>query len=256
MGLKMVVTEEKRASRRHANSNFRAFERLPLPQNPRLLHAFRLGERAALEEVYRQYSPAVLKFLRGGFGFRSGGSTMHFKGIHNDSDLNSSVQEVFRRAFEEKARHSYNGTNSFTNWVLAIARNMVLNGFRRREVNLSEYIKESDHRNQLTFMDDEMTEEHSGILYGEPAPCQSMEFESSELRELMLSFMDDLEPEERLILKSRFVDGLGQKEAAKELGLTRMKIRVFESKLRRRLHFFLKPSGYLDHLPKAQRNRW
>ena len=56
------------------------------------------------------------------------------------------MQEVFRRSFETRARNSYNGVNSFTNWVLAIARNMVINQFRNREIAFSDYISASDER--------------------------------------------------------------------------------------------------------------
>jgi len=59
-------------------------------------------------------------------------------------------QEVVsaRRAFEEKARASYNGVNSFTNWVLAIARNMVMRYGMSNE--LGHVVYERDNRTFLS----------------------------------------------------------------------------------------------------------
>ena len=74
-----------------------------LAKNPTLLAAFKRGERDAMDEVYRHYVPGVPAFLRKGFTFRSGKGHFYFKGIQDPQELKSAVQEVFRRAFEEKA---------------------------------------------------------------------------------------------------------------------------------------------------------
>src|SRR5688500_2360558 len=129
-----------------------------LAKNKELLERFKRGDRDALEKVYQHYVPGVTSYLRKDFTFRNGIDHQYFKGILDLSDLKASVQEVFRRAFEEMARTSYNGINSFTNWVLAIGRNMVINRFRNREIALSDYISPSDERSHLTFMDDEVSE--------------------------------------------------------------------------------------------------
>src|SRR5687768_12125655 len=153
------------------------------------LDPFKPGKRDALAEVYRHYAPGVTSFLRKGFTFRSGKGHFYFKGIMDLSELKASVQEVFRRAFEEKARSSYNGINSFTNWVLAIGRNMVINRFRNREIAFSDYISPSDDRSHLTFMDDEVSEEFTGVLYGRPSRMQDMTVETTELKGLIDKFM-------------------------------------------------------------------
>ena len=153
-----------------------------LAKDKKLLAAFKKGEQGALDVVYRHYAPGVTSFLRKRFTFRSGAGHFYFKGIQDPSDLKAAVQEVFRRAFEAKARASYNGINSFTNWVLAIGRNMVINRFRNREISFSNYISPADDRSHLTFMDDEVTEEYSGILYGQPLSAQDRLFENVELK--------------------------------------------------------------------------
>ncbi|MEO1482945.1 MAG: sigma-70 family RNA polymerase sigma factor [Myxococcota bacterium] len=217
-----------------------------LAKNPQLLAAFKRGDRDAMDEVYRHYVPGVTAFLRKGFTFRSGRGHFYFKGIQDPNELKSAVQEVFRRAFEEKARTSYNGVNSFTNWVLAIARNMVINKFRNREIAFSDYISAGDGRSHLKVMDDEVTEEFTGLLYGQPTQSQDQLMEHSELKGLMASFMSELTEHDRQLLILRFAEGKGQEETANLLSSTRMKVRTAEAKLRSRLRAYLRNSGYID----------
>jgi len=220
-----------------------------LAKNEKLLVAFKRGDRDALEEVYRHYFPGVTAFLRKGFTFRSAKGNFFFKGIHDPGELKSGVQEVFRRAFEERARRSYNGVNSFTNWVLAIGRNMVINGFRNREIAFSDYIAATDERSHLTVMDDEVTEEFSGVLYGQQQKAQDSQMEHDEIHTLMTRFMKELTESDQKLLLLRFVEGLGQEEVAERLASTRMKIRTAEARLRSRLRAFMRNSGYIDNLP-------
>ncbi|KAK1548499.1 hypothetical protein Q3G72_008018 [Acer saccharum] len=220
-----------------------------LAKNKKLLDAFKKGDRDAMDVVYRHYHRGVTSFLRKGFTFRSGTGHFFFKGIQDPNELNNAVQEVFRRSFEDRARASYNGVNSFTNWVLAIGRNMVINQFRNREIAFSDYISPGDERGHLTIMDDEVTEEFSGILYGRPSRPQDTQFENNELKGLMDEFTGDLSEQDQRILALRFAEGLGQEETAKALGSTRMKVRTAESRLRNRLRAKLRTTGYIDNLP-------
>lgn len=226
-----------------------------LAKNAELLARFRRGDRDALEDIYRHYFPGVTGFLRKGFTFRSGTGHFFFKGIHDPSELKSAVQEVFRRAFEEKARIAYNGVNSFTNWVLAIGRNLVINGFRNREIAFSDYISPSDERSHLTIMDDAVTEEFSGVLYAEQERPQDLKMEHDQLTTLMARFMKELSDHDRQLLILRFVEGRGQEEAAEALGSTRMKVRTAEAKVRSRLRAFLRHSGYIDGLPLGLKDK-
>jgi RNA polymerase sigma factor (sigma-70 family) len=226
-----------------------------LAKNAVLLEAFKKGEKDAFEKVYRHYAPGVTKFLQRGFTFRSNKGSFYFKGLQDTSELRSCVQEVFRRAFEDKARTSYNGINSFTNWVLAIGRNIVLNKFRNREIAISQYITESDDSNHLTFMDNEVSQEYTGILYGQSARAQDRQVESKQLRGLMGQFMEGLDEHEKAVLLCRFSEGRGQQETAEHLKSTRMKIRTIENKLRNNLRSFLKSTGYIDNFPLGTKKR-
>ena len=224
-----------------------------LAKNKNLLESFKKGDRDAMDTVYRHYHRGVTAFLRKGFTFRSGTGHFFFKGIQDPNELKNAVQEVFRRAFEDRARQSYNGVNSFTNWILAIGRNMVINQFRNREIAFSDYIAPTDERGHLTVMDDEITEEFSGILYGRPSRPQDSLFEHGELKGLIDSFTEELSEHDRKLLVLRFAEGLGQEETAKLLGSTRMKVRTAESRLRSRLRAYLRNSGYIDNLPLGRK---
>jgi RNA polymerase sigma factor (sigma-70 family) len=224
-----------------------------LAKDKKLLDSFKKGDRDAMDQVYRHYHRGVTAFLRKGFTFRSGTGHFFFKGIQDNSDLRSAVQEVFRRAFEDRARQSYNGVNSFTNWILAIGRNMVINQFRNREIAFSDYISPTDERGHLTVMDDEITEEFSGILYGRPSKPQDSVFEHGELKGLIDAFTKELSEHDRKLLILRFAEGLGQEETAKLLGSTRMKVRTAESRLRSRLRAYMRHSGYIDNLPLGRK---
>jgi RNA polymerase sigma factor (sigma-70 family) len=130
---------------------------------------------------------------------------------------------------------------------------MVINRFRNREVAISNYISPSDDRSHHAFMDDEMTEEYSGVLYGKPSTAQDRLFENAELKGLIDDFMEQLSEHDRKLLLYRFAEGKGQEETATLLSSTRMKIRTAEAKLRNRLRAFLRSSGYIDNLPRAQK---
>ena len=75
-----------------------------LAKDKRLLEPFKRGDREAMDTVYRHYRRGVTAFLRKGFTFRSGSGNFYFKGIQDPSELDSAVQEVFRRAFEDRPR--------------------------------------------------------------------------------------------------------------------------------------------------------
>jgi RNA polymerase sigma factor (sigma-70 family) len=130
---------------------------------------------------------------------------------------------------------------------------MVINQFRNREIAFSHYVSASDDRSHLTVMDDEVTEEFTGVLYGRPSKPQDSEVEHWELKELIDSFMEELSDHDRQLLILRFAEGRGQEETAKLIGSTRMKVRTAETRLRSRLRAYLRHSGYIDDLPLAKK---
>lgn len=193
--------------------------------------AFRAGERGALEWVYAQHVEALIAFLRGGFAFDARGRSLRFTGFVSTFELHDAVQESFRRAFEPKARQSYDGLRPFAPWLLMIARNVVLKEYRRKD---------------RLFVDAELADaklETQGQPTGE-----GMEhaLERKRVRALVAEFVASLEPADQALLRARFVDGEAQRVVAERLGIGRQRLRTRESKLRERLVQFLVQRGHDD----------
>ena len=72
---------------------------------PGLLERFRRGSRDAMEAVYWAYAPRVELWVRRGFRIKYG---VRVPGVRSD-DLEDLVQEIFAKAFSDKARLSFDG---------------------------------------------------------------------------------------------------------------------------------------------------
>src|SRR5262249_52913097 len=96
-----------------------------------LLDAFRGGDRDALERVYRYYVPIVGRLLRRGFSVRGGKGVATFS-MTQAFEIESAVQEVFLRAFEGRARLSYDGLRRYRDFLFGIAKHVALDELRRR----------------------------------------------------------------------------------------------------------------------------
>jgi len=218
-----------------------------LVERRELLARFKDGERRALEEVYRHYVADVANFLRRGFSFTSRDRTFRFGGYVQPFDLDNAVQETFSRAFKESARLGYDGLHSYKNYLLAIARNLVVDEFRNREVAMSPFIEAQGQRPDPVQHDGE-----------EAAPMQSMpsadsaqvsaehEFLRQELAQLYSGFVERLGERDRIFFRARFEEQRTQVEAGEACGLSHMQSRTLEKKLRERFLKYMQTNGYLD----------
>jgi DNA-directed RNA polymerase specialized sigma24 family protein len=89
-------------------------------ENPDLLPAFRAGRRDVLERLYWATVERVEHIVRHGFWAASSGKRV--PGV-TASEVGDVVQEVFVRAFGERARNSYDGLREYTPYLSKIARN-------------------------------------------------------------------------------------------------------------------------------------
>jgi RNA polymerase sigma factor (sigma-70 family) len=212
-----------------------------------LLDRFRKGERRALEEVYRHYVADVANFLSRGFTFSSRDRHFRFVGYTQPFDLDNALQETFARAFKESARMGYDGLNSFRNYLFAIARNLVIDEFRNREVAMSPFIEADRGADRPQVYDGE-----------EAAPAQSISSEGShgtsaeqdllreELGKLYASFIERLDERDRSFFRARFEEQKTQVEAGEVCGLSHMQARTLEKKLRARFLEHMQTNGYLE----------
>ncbi len=211
-----------------------------------LLERFRQGDRKALEEVYRHYVADVANFLQRGFTFNSRDRHFRFMGYTQPFDLDNALQETFTRAFKQSARLGYDGLNSFRNYLFAIARNLVIDEVRNREVAMSPFI-EAERGDAAPVHDGE-----------EAAPAQSLSSEGShgtsaeqdflkqELSKLYGSFVERLDERERMFFRARFEEQKTQVEAGQVCGLSHMQARTLEKKLRERFLKHMHTNGYLE----------
>jgi RNA polymerase sigma factor (sigma-70 family) len=196
-----------------------------------LLRGFRAGERAALAEVYRGHAEQVALYLRRGFSFRAGADVHRFVGYGGASDLHDVLQETFRRAFEPAARARYDGLRPYAPYLKAIARNLVLQGFRRQRTRFP----------RLGELDDVDAEE---LEVDGPVPHDpERELQDRQVQRLVQAFLALLAPDERELLRLRFSEGLSQRDVAARLGLGRQLVRTREARLRERLLEYLVARG-------------
>lgn len=152
-------------------------------------------------------------------------------------DIENTVLEIFARAFEARVRAAYDGVRPYDRFLFGIARNVVLEQSRNREVAVG--LSPMDNgRVDVTDLED-------------PSPLECAE--AHELSELLAEFCTGLSADERALYQARYGDGLPQETAAKHLHLTRIQVRRREMALKKKLLAFLKERGYLTGLSPG---RW
>jgi RNA polymerase sigma factor (sigma-70 family) len=201
----------------------------------KLLDGFRRGEKWAIERVYHAYVGQVARVLQKGFSFVSGGVPQRFTGYASAWELETAVQDTFIQAFSPAARCAYDGLNPFGPYLLTIARNRAISQLR------------SETREQR----------RRGALAAEPPPEAPLSPEKAMLRRevqsLVAEFRETLPAELRRFLEVRYGEERNLLEAARELGLSRMRARLRDRKLRQLFVDFLARRGYLPHggLPRG-----
>lgn len=207
-------------------------------ENRELLDRFRRGDKQALLETYRFYVRDVSRFLTRGFSFDSDGKGCSFRGFRGGYEIEAAIQEVFRRAFEERARLAYNGIDPYRPYLLRIARNAVINDLKSRHPILFRF---RVGRPVIIETTPEMDIDEN--VSAERTPEELLE--TREVSELVAAFKAKLDARSLDVFRARFEEGLSAEEAAKQLGLTRSKVRTSESKMRAAFLEHMQRSGYL-----------
>lgn len=186
-----------------------------------MLEGYRRGDRAALARVFQHYAPGVSRWVTAGFTFRTKDGDRRFDGFRAAVDQHDVVHEVFRAAFEPRAREAYSGLTPFEGYLFIITRNVVL-----RRLKLAERDRPIDAE-QLEAM---------------PAPDPSPEERVAREQEVLVvrAFLSTLSEEERTFVDLRFNEQRPQVEVGAQLGWSRKKVRIQEAAVRERLIRFLK----------------
>ncbi|ATB35342.1 DNA-directed RNA polymerase sigma-70 factor [Cystobacter fuscus] len=189
----------------------------------RTLQAFRDGDPETMGRVYRAHAEALARVLRG--------MVWRTRGQGGAWEVENTVLETFARAFEPRTRGAYDGVRPYGHFLVGIARNVLLEQSRRREVAVG-----LEPFEQVG----EVPEEDEGTARA---------WEDREVEELLARFKTELSAEERQLFELRFgEEGVAQEGAAERLGLTRIQVRRRELGLKTRLLEFLQARGYLEGL--------
>ena len=220
-----------------------------LTDDRELLEAFRRGDKDALVTVYRAYAPVVGRVLAAGFTFESQGRSCHFRGLRSAFDREDRLQDVFTRAFAERARLAYDGLTPYQAYLLKIARNLVIDEFRAKKRALVEYFDEAPE--QAEASSDGVGEPLHGLAGVSGSP--EADARTAETLALLERFRGSLGERERAILTLRFRDGLDHAQIEARTGLSPSRIKTSESRIRRRFFRFMKQHGYFDGYEQDER---
>lgn len=226
-----------------------------LVENRALQVAFRRGDNAALLSVYRHYAPIIAKPLARGFSFQSQGRTCRFHGTRSTFDLEDRVQEVFARALSERARLAYDGLSSYEAYLRTIAKNLIIDDFRKKERALVEY--SIDAQDQVPdSRESAASEPLLGQLSATGNPSEDVG--RAELVQLVAQFEADLGGREQEIYRLRFVQELEHKDIALHTGLSASKIKTSEQRIRTRFFRFMQDRGYFTGYVQQEKGwlRW
>lgn len=194
------------------------------------LRRFREGAPEVLGEVYRAHAEPLARAMRA-VAFRGRG----FAHLQGALEVENTVLETFARAFEPRTRLSYDGVRPYAQFLMGIARNVVLEQSRSREV-----VSGLGPQDEGSTVDWEL-----GSAAGSGGGLEQ-QLEDQEVEALLRSFKEGLTSEEREMFELRFTEGLAQESAAERLGLTRIQVRRREKGLKQRLLGFLQVRGYLQ----------
>src|SRR4051812_35837069 len=168
--------------------------------DPALLRRFREGDPSALSEVFRAHVDALTRVLRA--RAHQGGAFAHVRAA---MEIENVVFETFARAFEPRARAMYDGVRPFGYYLLGIARNVVLEQLRRRDLPAGLDLE---------------------AVGAELVDAQGEQWhEDRELEGLLEEFRRGLEEPEAKLYDLRFVEGLAQEDASERLNLSRIQLR-------------------------------
>ncbi|MFC1612217.1 RNA polymerase sigma factor [Myxococcota bacterium] len=201
-----------------------------LVEDGQLRKRFRGGDPEALAQVYNEYLRPVFAHLSRGFMIESKGRKIWFSGFSDPLDLDDTVQEVFVRAFQEQARLAYDGLRPYLNFLLTIARNLVIDKLRRQ----------TGRPGPLT--------ESQGVLrhIGARPPQPDQMAESREIDAEVEAFIGGLTDSEREIFDTRFLQALSVEDTARALSISEYKVKRTEKSLRKRFFHAMRRKGYFD----------
>ena len=209
-------------------------------QRREVLDAFRRGDTEALTEIYNHYVGAVETLLIHGFHFVSDGRPCRYRGVSSQFDLEDQIHEVFARAFSERARRGYDGLTPFRKYLFTIARNLVIDEFRRKSRALEDFAADAPA-------------EREGSAASPPeapdvgATSTDDRLADRQLVRLVADARASLLPREQQVFELRYERELNHRAIAAATGLTASQIKTSEARIRRTVFEHLRKHGYFSN---------
>jgi RNA polymerase sigma-70 factor (ECF subfamily) len=175
-----------------------------------LVHACKDGDVAAFEQLVNRYDARLFSIAQ------------HI--THNREDAEDAVQEAFLKAFRKLTQFREN--SQFSTWLIRITVNESLMKLRKRRS-----IRE------LSMDEDFQSEEHTApVEVADWAPDPEELYRAYELREILRSALQELQPGLRVVFVLRDVEGLSTEQTAEVLDLTQVavKARLWRARLQLR----------------------
>jgi RNA polymerase sigma-70 factor (ECF subfamily) len=175
-----------------------------------LVHACKRGDVTAFEQLVKRYDVRLLSIAQ------------HV--THNREDAEDAVQEAFLKAFRNLTQFREN--SQFSTWLIRITVNESLMKLRKqrsaREVSIDE--------------DFQSEEEVAPFELADWAPDPEELYRGSELRNILRSTLQELQPGLRVVFVLRDIEGLSIVQTAEVLELTTVavKARLWRARLQLR----------------------
>jgi len=185
-----------------------------------LVAAAKSGDTAAFEELVSRYERKIFRL------------TMNI--TRNREDAEDAMQDAFLKSYSHLK--NFQGDSRFYTWLVRIAANEALMRLRKRRPN--------------QFSLDEPIEGDEDLMPRElqdwgPGPEQR--FAQTEMREILSSVIDELEPEYRTVFVLRDIEELSTEETADVVGISvpAVKSRLLRArlKLRQKLNRYFQQGG-------------
>lgn len=167
----------------------------PYANESALVDDLRQGADPAYEHMVRTYAPRLLAVL----------SRM----LSNSADAQEALQETFLQAF--KSIHRFEGQSLLSTWLHRIAVNTALMKLRSKRRRPEKKISELLPTYESGFRPD------VGPVWRE---TPSDELERAEMRQLVLTSIDNLPDDHRAILLLRDIEGMDTQQAADVLDIS------------------------------------
>lgn len=185
-----------------------------------LVAAAKKGDLAAFEELVSRYERKIFRL------------TMNITG--NREDAEDAMQDAFLKSYSHL--NTFHGDSRFYTWLVRIAANEALMRLRKRRPN--QFSLDEPIAGDEDLMPRELQD------WG-PGPEQR--FAQTEMREILFSVIEELEPEYRMVFVLRDIEELSTEDTASALGLSvpAVKSRLLRArlKLRQKLNRYFQQGG-------------